>query len=263
MKKRATEVRKIIRINEDLCDGCSKCIPSCPEQAIRLVETPRGPKARLVKEFYCDGLGACLGACPTGALVIEERRAEVYDEEATLARIKREAPEMLEEHRRHMREHEEKPSPARPPGVSACPSSRSALWDAPPASPAAHRQELKSELRNWPVQLHLVSPEAPYWAGADVVFAADCAPFGYAGFHQDFLKGKVVAIGCPKLDDVEAYLDKVTRIFEAGPRSVTVVHMEVPCCFGLVRLVREAQARSGKKIPVETAVIGVRGERLG
>jgi len=169
--------RKIIRIDEDLCDGCGICIPSCPEQAIQIVDTPDGKKARLVKEFYCDGLGACLGSCPAGALTVEERDAEPYDEEATIARIKETAPEMLEDHVRHLKEHAEE-LPAHhahklPGGITSCPSARMLRWAEKEEKGAEEPVKLRSELRHWPIQLHLVHPSAPYYQDADLVIVAD------------------------------------------------------------------------------------------
>jgi ferredoxin len=256
--------RKIIVIDEDKCNGCGNCIPSCPEQAIQIVDTPNGPKARLVKEFYCDGLGACLGSCPADALRIEEREAEPYNEEATIARIKEVAPEMLEIHLKHIKEHSqelpEHHSHKMPEGVTACPSAQVMSWETR-STFNAQLSTIQSELRQWPIQLHLVNPYAPYFNNADIIFVADCVPFAYANFHQDFLKDKTIAIGCPKLDDVEAYIEKITEILKtADVKSVKVVNMEVPCCFGLQHIVQEAIKKSRKKIPYSEVVIGIRGE---
>jgi ferredoxin len=262
--------RKIINIDEELCNGCGLCIPSCPEQAIQLVDTPDGKKARLVKELYCDGLGACLGTCPTGALIIEEREAEQYDDEATIARIKEVAPELLETHIEHIQEHaaemsEHPTQPTQPQGF-VCPSARMFQWD---SQEEEQKQEIEqtvtvqSELRQWPVQLHLVPPSAPYFKDADLLIAADCVPFTYANFHQEFLKGKALAIGCPKLDDGQAYLEKITQIITmAHPKSITVVNMEVPCCFGLIHLTQQAIEMSGIDVPFKTTTISIRGDKL-
>lgn len=258
--------RKIIKIDEELCDGCGKCLPSCPEQALKLVDTPTGKKARLVKEFYCDGLGACLGACPRGALTIEERESVPYEEEATVARIKELAPKMMEVHLKHLKEHaEELPEHhchEMGKGVTSCPSAKILDWKEETRS-SGETATSDSELRQWPVQLHLVPPFAPYFKDADLVIVADCVPFAYANFHRDFLKGKAIAIGCPKLDDVDAYIDKIARILKtATPRSLRVVHMEVPCCFGLVHIVQEAIKRADIQTPFETVKMSIRGERL-
>ncbi|MFQ3675036.1 MAG: 4Fe-4S dicluster domain-containing protein [Endomicrobiia bacterium] len=267
--------RKIIKIDEKLCNGCSNCIPSCPEQAIQMVETPNGPKARLVKEFYCDGLGACLGSCPTGALTIEEREAEDYDEELTIARIKEVAPEMLDVHLKHIKEHSEKlpehHSHKMHKGMTSCPSASVMTWgkksevkhsgvDTLGSSNGA-KAPTPSELRQWPIQLHLVPSFAPYFQNADLLIVADCVPFAYANFHKDFMKNKAIAIGCPKLDDVDAYVEKVTEILKtANPKSIKVVHMEVPCCFGLVNIVKQALEQAKKNIPFEEVTIGIKGE---
>lgn len=256
--------RKVIVIDEELCNGCGNCIPSCPEQALQIVDTPKGPKARLVKEFYCDGLGACLGSCPPGALTIQEKESEVYDEEATIARIKEVAPEKLEEHLEHLKEHaDELPEfhfHKMPKKFSACPSAQAMSWKKK-ATSQTNQVEINSELRQWPVQLHLVSPSAPYFQNVDLAIVADCVPFAYANFHQDFLKGKAIAIGCPKLDDVDAYIDKITQLIKvAKPKSIKVVNMEVPCCFGLVHAVKEALAQAESKIPFEQVTVGIKGD---
>ncbi|OGC85111.1 MAG: hypothetical protein A2W07_00855 [candidate division Zixibacteria bacterium RBG_16_43_9] len=257
--------RKIIQIDEEKCNGCGDCIPACPEQAIEIIQTPEGPKARVVKEFYCDGLGACLGACPMDALTIEEREAELYDEEATIARIEEVAPEMLEKHLEHLKEHaEELPeyhSHEMPKGVTACPSAQVMSWDKEKKS-ANYKEPsvIPSELRGWPIQLHLVAPFAPYFKNADLLIVADCVPFAYANFHQDFLKDRAIAIGCPKLDDIEAYVEKITQILKvANPKSLKVIYMEVPCCFGLVHIVNQAVEKSKRKIQVERVVITIKG----
>ncbi|MFN3551093.1 MAG: ATP-binding protein, partial [Endomicrobiia bacterium] len=227
-------------------------------------DTPKGPKARLVKEFYCDGLGACLGSCPQGALTIEEREAEPYDEEATIARIKEVAPEMLDTHLQHLKEHaQELPEHHHhkmPKGMTSCPSSQMMSWESRSTS-NVQRSTISSELRQWPIQLHLVPPFAPYFQNADILIVADCVPFAYANFHQDFLKGKAIAIACPKLDDTESYVDKIAQIIKtANPKSIKVIHMEVPCCFGLVHIVQEAIKKANKKIPFEDVTIGIKGE---
>jgi NAD-dependent dihydropyrimidine dehydrogenase PreA subunit len=268
--------RKIIHIDESLCNGCGLCIPSCPEQAIQLVDTPDGQKARLVKEIFCDGLGACLGNCPTGALTIEEREAEAYDDEATIARIKQVTPEMLETHIQHLQEHadEMQQSSAPQPTQFGCPGARMAQWNeertdqneqsVKSAQSVVSKSEVpQSELRQWPVQLNLVHPGAPYFEEADLVIAADCVPVAYANFHQEFLKGKAIVIGCPKFDDAQAYLDKLTQIIRLGkPKSITIVNMEVPCCFGLVRIVQLAIEQSGQDVPFKTVTINIKGDKL-
>jgi len=257
--------RKIITIEEERCNGCGVCIISCPEQAIQIVNTKEGPKAKLVKEFYCDGLGACLGSCPTGALTIEEKEVEPYDEEATIARIKETAPHMLEIHLKHLKEHaDELPqyhSHKMLQGITSCPSAKMLHWTEKDEV-SNEAVKFKSELRQWPIQLHLVSPSASYFQDADLILVADCVPFAYPNFHADFLKGKAIAIGCPKLDDVDAHLDKIEQIIRnATIKSLKVVNMEVPCCFGLYHLAKTALAQSNKNIALEQEVISIKGER--
>ncbi len=255
--------RKIITIDEELCDGCGSCIPSCPEQALQIVVTPKGKKASLVKELYCDGLGACIGSCPTGAMTIEEEESEPYNEEATIARIKDLAPEMLQTHLKHLKEHArelpEHHSHKKPKGATACPGSQMLHWQE--KKKAKKTVSVDSELRQWPVQLHLVPPFAPYFQNAALLIVADCVPFAYANFHKDFLNDKAIAIGCPKLDDADYYIEKITRIINnAHPKSIKVVNMEVPCCFGLVHIVKQALKQAGKEIPFETITVSIEGE---
>lgn len=254
-------LRKMIKIDEEKCDGCGLCIPGCPEGALQIVDTPQGPKARLVKESFCDGLGACLGECPQDALIVEENEVEEYDEEGVIAHIKEKSPELLEKHLKHLKEHAaELPQHHSHANISSCPSAQMLHWEEKKKA-SKETTELTSELRQWPIQLYLVPPAAPYLQNADLVIAADCVPFAYAGFHQDFLKEKSLVIGCPKLDDIEFYRKKLLDIFRNSDiKSITVVNMEVPCCFGLQRLVEEAIGESGKQIPISQTVISIKGE---
>jgi len=267
-------IRKIVQIDEAKCDGCGECIGSCAEGAIALL----GGKARLVSEVYCDGLGACLADCPQGAITVVEREAEGFDEAAVsdhLARLGR--PPILPgaatggagaPHAHAPRPPGHAPGQATPPG-GGCPGSApralprrglAVVRDGPgPALPAAPRQG-GSTLGHWPVQLALVPPHAPWLAGADLLVAADCVPFAYAGFHADFLAGRALVVGCPKLDDNQAHAAKLAQLcLRNDLRSITVVRMEVPCCGGIAWAVREGVARSGKAIPVRDVVVGVDG----
>lgn len=241
--------RKIIEIDNELCDGCGQCVPSCAEGALQIVDG----KARLVAELYCDGLGACLGECPTGALQIVEREADEFDEEA------------VEEHLLSMAKEE---GPQVVPMTSGCPSAQLKSFAPPPehqeAREPAAQQSAQSELAHWPVQIKLVPPTAPFLKGADLLVAADCTPVAYPNFHRDFLKGKAVMVGCPKFDDAEGYIQKFAEIFRtADLNSVSVVVMEVPCCQGLPIIVERGMKAAGKKVPVEKVVISARGEILG
>lgn len=258
----AKATRKIVSIDEDLCDGCGLCVPSCAEGAIQIVDG----KARLVSEVYCDGLGACLGACPQDAITIEERPAEEFDAAAVeehLQGLGREggAP-------RH--EHAAETAPAASHGAGGhtfnCPGARTMdlrkqAEEECVEAEATFEGKSKSELGQWPVKLYLVNANAPYFQDAELLVAADCTPVAYAAFHPDFLKGKAVVIGCPKFDDLALYRDKLTAILRANDvRKVTVLHMEVPCCFGLVQAAKEALEASGKDVPFEDVTVTVRGE---
>lgn len=241
-------LRKIVRIDESKCDGCGDCVPSCAEGAIAVVDG----KARLVGDVLCDGLGACLGECPRGAITVEEREAAAFDERAVHAHLAARA--------------QPRPrlsvlgGPASAPAAMGCPGSRSVTLPRAAPAPRAGEGVRASRLGQWPVQLHLVSPQAPYFRGADLLVAADCVPFAYAGFHEDFLEGRAVVVGCPKLDDVSPYAEKLAAIIGLGEvRSVTVVRMEVPCCGGISRLARSAVAATGRDVPFRDVIVGVDG----
>ncbi len=234
-----TAVRKIVQIDEEKCTGCGLCVPACAEGALQIVNG----KVRLVSEKYCDGLGACLGECPYGAITIEERPAEGFDEEA----VKHHLAE--KEHT-----HEELPC--------GCSSATVTQFEHPEAVAAVPTEATSqpSTLRHWPVQLTLVPPTAPFLQGTDLVLAADCVPFAYAGFHQDFLRNHSLLVACPKLDDFQAHLAKLTSILrQSDVKSLTVVHMEVPCCSGLTHMARQALKLSGKDIPFREVTIGIKG----
>ena len=229
-------IRKIITINEDACNGCGLCAAACHEGAIGMVDG----KARLLRDDYCDGLGDCLPACPTGAISFEEREAAAYDEEAV---------------QRHK-------AAAAQPLPCGCPGSQSKRITHPRQEDAAAPASVESELSQWPVQIRLVPTEAPYFQGARLLVAADCTAFAYGDFHRRFIRGRVALIGCPKLDPV-AYSEKLTEILKHNDiESVTVVHMEVPCCGGIVQAVKTALQASGKCIPWQVATVSTDGSLL-
>ena len=255
--------RQIISIDEERCDGCGACAPSCAEGALQIVNG----KARLIKESFCDGLGACLGECPQGALTIVELEADEYDETQVLAHLRKTNPGLAEAHAVRSRSHAADPIPLHAVGdapmigaernIPACPSIRVAQWDVVEV-PAPVMERQRSRLRQWPVQLHLLPVQAPFFEDADLVLVADCVPFAYANFHEDFLRGNVVAVGCPKLDDARAYVDKVTQILlRSNIRSLKVAYMEVPCCRGLVAIAQQALANSGKPIPFQSVMVSI------
>ncbi len=235
-------IRKIIRIDEDKCNGCGACVPACAEGALQIIDG----KAKLVSEIYCDGLGACLGECPQGAITIEERAATGFDEEAVKFHL--EEKELAKEE-----------LPCGCPSATVTQFEKQEAAEFTPKEPAGQ----PSMLRHWPVQLTLVPPTAPFLQGADLVLAADCVPFAYAGFHHDFLKNHSLLVACPKLDDFQAHLKKLTDILSRSQlKSLTVVHMEVPCCSGLVHMARQAVQLSGKDIPLKEVTVSIKGDVL-
>ena len=257
----AKVLREIIRINEDLCDGCGDCISSCAEGALEIVNG----KARLKGEVLCDGAGACLGHCPTGALTIEKRESEAYDEAAVAAHlgaVHRHQPTAVGSTRPgHL------PMAAHGGG---CPGSAMRQWgeraevsniETRPVASSTPRAAEPSRLRQWPVQLMLVPPTAPYFKNADLLITADCVPFAFSDFHERFLKGRALVVGCPKLDDLQHYFDKLTEIFKANDlKSVEVLKMEVPCCGGIAQAAVEARQRAGATCPLTITTIGIRGD---
>lgn len=241
--------RKIIRIDEEKCNGCGQCVPSCAEGAISIVDG----KARLAAEKYCDGLGACLGECPQGALTIVEREADDFDEQA------------VEQHL----ENAKQPYASAEPLTMACGCPSAQIRSFPQGASCAEANKPRiqvssvSALSHWPVQITLVPPAAPFLKGADLLVAADCTPIAYPDFHRDFLQGKSVMLGCPKFDDAEAYVRKFAEIFKtAGIKSVTVLTMEVPCCQGLPMIVKKGMAAAGVTVPMRHVVVSVQGEIL-
>jgi len=241
--------RKIIQIDEELCDGCGLCVPSCAEGSLQIIDG----KAKVVADNLCDGLGACLGECPTGALKIIEREAEEFDEQAVEEFLSKQA--------------EKKEKPESPAVVGGCPSAQ--LKQFAPSGSCQNANIPKtmgngaSALGHWPVQIRLIPPTAPFLKGADLLITADCVPVAVSDFHARFLKDRVVMIGCPKFDDASDYVERFTEIFKnSGVKSITSVMMEVPCCSGLSMIVEKALANSKADIPLEEVVISTRGELL-
>lgn len=273
--------RKIIKIDEKKCNGCGLCIPNCPEGALKIIDG----KARLISDLFCDGLGACIGHCPQGAITIEEREAEPYDEKKVMANIVKQGKNTITAHLNHLKEHSEfgylkeamdylvtKGIKIRPSDLisvqhsgSGCPGSRvidSRKKETSRKDKAAAHKNV-SHLETWPVQLKLVPSFAPFLNGADILIAADCVPFAYADFHEELLKGKILLVGCPKLDDIQYYKDKISQIIKNNDiKSITYAHMEVPCCFGLLPVIKEAIADSGKNIPFNDITISIKGGRM-
>jgi len=275
--------RKIIRIDQDKCNGCGLCIPNCPEGALQIIDG----KARLISDLFCDGLGACIGHCPEGAITVEERDSQEYDERKVMINIIKQGKNVIKAHLEHLKDHnqnqylkqaievlkekgienplaEDDKTKHQVNHFSGCPDSR--MMDFSKAelenkTKAATGQA--SELRQWPVQIMLVPPFTPYLNNADLLIAADCVPFAYADFHADLLKDKVLLVGCPKLDDITVYEEKFTQILKQNNiKSITYAHMEVPCCFGMVAVIKSAIEASNKNVLFKEVVISIQGERL-
>jgi len=283
-------IREIIRIDEEKCTGCGLCIPNCHEGALQLIDG----KARLISDLFCDGLGACIGHCPEGAITMEKREAEAYDEIRVIKEMVSKGKNTIQAHLDHLADHNEigylnqaieyleehhpelltdgktnENSPRDPhqEGKSGCgggcPGSASHDFrNAQKSSTSTVLGDIPSELRQWPVQMHLINPAASYFKNADVVIAADCVAFTMGGFHQRYLKGKALAIACPKLDQgKEIYIEKLTALIDQSMvNTVTVVIMEVPCCGGLLQIVRLAMNGAKRKVPLKLAIISIQGE---
>lgn len=293
--------RKIIKIEEEKCTGCGVCIPDCPEGALQLIDG----KARLVSDLFCDGLGACIKACPTGAMTTEEREAEPYDEYKVMDNVVKGGVNVIKAHLVHLKDHgqdeffnqavdylkkndfevpvlEDKPLPCGCPGTMQKDLSQMKKTSLQPAQAV----NIQSELNNWPIQLKLLNPNAPYLKNADLLIAADCTAFAYPNFHQkflrrsgseslkddfagleglnSFLKNKVLIMLCPKLDsDLNIYVDKLAKILETQEiNSITIVHMEVPCCGGVEMIIREALTKSEKNIIMKDYTVSLTGELI-
>jgi ferredoxin len=296
--------RDILKIDEELCNGCGQCVPNCHEGALQVIDG----KVRLVSELMCDGLGACIGHCPEGAITIEKREAEPYDEIKVMAQMKSKGKNTVAAHLKHLKDHGEtgylregvrylmenrselsfnldevlsevhnhgktvsQPTPvtvqpthshSHSNSSSGCPGSKSMVIER--AGATSGEESTASELRQWPVQMHLINPNAPYFRSADLLLAADCVAYSVGGFHSRFLKGKSLVIACPKLDQgLDVYLEKLKALIEtAKVNTVTVMIMEVPCCGGLLQMVKSAVSTASRKVPVKVMVVGISGEIL-
>jgi len=308
-ENKAVMLREVVKIDEDKCDGCGQCIPSCHEGALQMIDG----KARLISDLMCDGLGACIGHCPQGAISVEKREAEPYDEEKVMEIMVSKGANTVVAHLTHLKDHQEMEYLSQGVGylrahekevpfsvsevmsrvhhakveqeqlACGCPGSEARSFGDPVVAavsadpdPASLRMDHgradkpggvpgpASELRQWPVQMHLINPRASYFRGADVVLAADCVAYALGDFHSKWLKGKRLAIACPKLDEgKESYVEKLRMLIdEALINTLTVMMMQVPCCGGLLQLARMAAGQAGRNVPVKTVVVGVEGEVL-
>ena len=286
-------IREIVKIDENLCNGCGDCVPNCHEGALQIIEG----KARLISELMCDGLGACLGHCPQGAITIEKREADEYDEVTVISQMIKSGKATVFAHLKHLQEHGENEflnqaltyiktnREAMPFKISevhellhgekehkhenagagcGCAGSAPQSFNVAGIKMAVPVGKVPSELTQWPVQMHLINPAASYFNGADLLVAADCAAFAYGNFHNEFIKGRKMVIACPKLDQgKDIYIQKLTRLIdEARVNTITVVIMEVPCCGGLSQIVQMATRSASRKVPVKEVVIGIKGEVL-
>lgn len=271
--------REIITIDENKCNGCSQCVPGCPEGALQIIDG----KARLVSDLFCDGLGACIGNCPQGAITIEEREAEPYDEFKVMENVVKGGQNVVKAHLKHLKDHGQKEfldqameyleqrslfipdfeqkTQCNCPGTMMKTIERKEKGQIQNVSAQAV-VDTTPQLTNWPIQLSLMNPDAPYFDNADLLISADCAPFSYPNFQQKFLKDKVLMMFCPKLDKtVDAYIEKLSYIFaNKNIQSITIVHMEVPCCSGIEIIVKRALEKAQKIIMIKDYTISISGE---
>ncbi|NIS68980.1 MAG: 4Fe-4S dicluster domain-containing protein [Proteobacteria bacterium] len=273
--------RNILRIDEEKCTGCELCIPNCPEGAIQIIDG----KARLVSDLLCDGLGACLGHCPEDAISIEEREAEEYDERKVMENIVKQGANTVKAHLIHLKEHGQegyynqaveylKEHSVPIPGAGqatlhrahsgGCPGSRVMAFAKEDRADDELAGKRSSQLTHWPIQMHLLSPNAPHYQGADMLLAADCVAYSLGDFHKDYLRGKVLGIACPKLDEgQEIYLEKLKALIDVSKiNTLTVMIMQVPCCRGLLNLALQAASQAERRIPVKSVVVDIQGEIL-
>jgi NAD-dependent dihydropyrimidine dehydrogenase PreA subunit len=290
--------RTVIHIDEELCNGCGDCIPNCPEGAIQIIDD----KARLVSDLLCDGLGACIGHCPQGAITTEKREAEAYDEVKVIKNVLGQGENTVRAHLKHLNDHGQTefldtarkylqehgieididPAPQAPQTNAAetadshvhshahaggCPGSRFREVDHEESTASASdisSPTRPSELRQWPVQLHLIPASGPWFKGKDLLLSADCVAYAMGDFHKDYLQGKALAIACPKLDeDQEIYVEKLRALIDhGGINSIEVMMMQVPCCRGLMYMVEQAMEGAERKIPIKEMIVSVEGEVL-
>jgi ferredoxin len=274
--------RKIVKIDEDKCTGCGLCIPNCPEGAIQIIDG----KARLVSDIFCDGLGACLGHCPEGAITTEDREAKPYDEKKTMKNIVKAGKNTIIAHLKHLKDHgetvylnealeylkendididfKEIESVENNKPYSDCPGAQVREFSDEKKESVDESGSRTSQLKQWPVQLHLVPPFAPYFQGKDVLLVADCVGYTIGDFHKDYLKGRSLSIACPKFDsNQEIYLDKLIKLIDGAKIiTLTVMTMEVPCCNGLLYLAKKAAEKANRKIPIKSIVVGIKGDIL-
>ncbi len=283
--------RKMVKIDEELCNGCGACIPNCHEGALLVVDG----KARLISDLFCDGLGACIGHCPTGAITIEEREAMPYEEVSVLKEMVTKGENTVLAHLKHLQDHDEigflkegieylrsventlpfdlvkledklfvEEQTMEHGSACGCPGSAAQSIDRDIKIMGMDKEpvNVSSELTQWPIQLHLINPMAPYFQGADLLVAADCVAFSTGNFHQKFLKGKKLVIACPKLDsNKEVYIQKFAALIsDAKVNTIHVLMMEVPCCGGLIQMVEMAVKQSSRKVPVKALVVSLKGE---
>ena len=250
-------IRTIINIDKEKCNGCGLCVNACHEGAIAMVDG----KAELIRDDYCDGLGNCLPACPTGAITFVEREAAAFDEAAVEENMKKKQTADHQQHHR-IQQHKQPDLPCGCPGSQSRALKRESAADNAPSPAPAQTASMESQLQQWPVQIKLVPVNAPYFDGANLLIAADCAAYAYANFHNEFIRNRITIIGCPKLDDVD-YSEKLTAILENNDiKSVTIVRMEVPCCGGIQNAAVTALKNSGKMIPWQVVTISTTGEIL-
>jgi NAD-dependent dihydropyrimidine dehydrogenase PreA subunit len=312
LHKKKDMKRDILKIDEELCNGCGQCVPNCHEGALQVIDG----KVRLVSELMCDGLGACIGHCPEGAITIEKREAEKYDEMKVMESMIGKGKNTIIAHLKHLKDHGEtgflhegvtflrehradldfdpdevftavhnhqgkaaasagtitSKAPAQDTHThshshshsGSCPGSRTMVINRPDELMPVVYADQPSELRQWPVQMHLVNPNAPYFRESDLLLAADCVAFSLGNFHGKYLKGKSLAIACPKLDQgTDVYVEKLIAMIDvARINTITIMMMEVPCCGGLLQMVRSALSRTARKVPVKQMIVGISGNIL-